>query len=1212
MFNSMQKFLILLFTLLSVDVFSQTVLLSDGFENGKGSWIFSTGQGGNDFLIKPDKGYNSVYAVRCGTLGTPNFMISPAVNFVANKPYKLSFMAYSSRVQSRKIEVYYNTTAALNGSETLIGTIDEVPVNYTKFTLNLSNPPAGMKYIIFKGVIKANPWAEMCIDDVLLIQTNNFIPQATITQPEEESQHTAGKTLNVNVDAHDSDGTISFVQLFYRGELFATKTTAPYQFNIPNLPIGTSSLFARVFDNSGDSTTTQIRTITGVNTAPACMLTLSTTNINQGESVLFTATPVDNDGEIITVSFFVNDERVATISTAPYQYQWSNSRPGNFKIYAVATDNTGLNGYSDTLTVNSVPTTSGVILYENFELGLTNWKVSVSSGANDWRAWANSGYNGTACVRRAVTNPNFMVHNTPYFFAAGIYQVDIVSKAKTGNNYYLQAGLIHGTDTVWSANSNVVGTAYSTYSLIINNTTPNYCNLIVRAVRGPASGYIELWLDDVVVKGSGGENNLAPVVKITSPANSAELTLNSPVDIVANAYDLMGTIDRVDFFLGNEKIGTATSAPYSISWTPTYSGVFSLKAVCTDSEGATAVSAISTYVNYPDRKVYDFVVSSYLGEEAGSGKVWGSKVLSDGVIVLACDWGNKIPEGAVLHLLQGATIDSRGTIVRIAADGKKILSITKTSNYAVDLSIDNTDNIYIAAADKGIIKLNRLADRVLFAKTFTRNVYRVDAGKSGYSVALARPDFDFDGKKWDKVTVYLLDQVGNIVSTYGGASTYTNDVCIDEATQSVVVVGWRNTKTNARDNTNWLPVDIPGFKVYSFSGALKYEGYNWGTDPSSPNWLNRAENNMADTRISRVSMGDDGLMYFMAEVSGGNHPLRYSPYDNMKKVRFVGGDYFHVLSQVGTEFHTFVARMDLRNGSYIEGQSFTARLSSGAGNTLEAEHGNVHADADGRVYFTGTSAYGTPLSRDLLPEVAYTGGAYIYIMNPTLQTRELVDRVVVRNNAYDVGVRKFPNHDKTIVYGGSVSFDAVGKENQYKLFLKSPLQNTFFGAPNQQSGFFAVIGGTEPAQYELKVNGASKGMFAEGTKIQLNADEYVTESQFVHWGNGSSYISDSTVVNTVLSMPGKNIDLLALISNSTDYQSIVVPKFEYFPNPTKGFLTIKSNTAKSVVLNIYDTTGKTVYSTHVLGTKVIDLSNLNKGLYILNFDNVTNKKLVIQ
>lgn len=1204
---------------LSITLSAQTVLLSDGFENGKGSWVNSTGHGGHDFKIVAGTGYQSNNSMQSGAVSATvtSWLRTPKVTIAASQPYRLSFMAKAQRNTSRSIEIYFSTNATLDASATLMGSTELIQTTYSKYTYNFSNPPAGEYYIYFKLILRdGNVYNGLNIDDVLFIQTTNYLPTAEITLPANNSQHTAGKPLNVSVTAADSDGTVASVQLFYRGLLFGTKSTAPYDFVIPNLPLGNSTLFARAFDNAGDSITSATSTVTGVNTPPSCALNLSATAINQGEIVTLTASPSDSDGEIESVSFYVNNEKVATLTDAPYRFDWSDARPGIYNIFATATDNTGLIGFSDTLVVNSAATTTGYLFFEYFEDGLTNWKLSVSAGGHDWRNGPGMGVDGSNAARRSNTIPNFMVYNEPLFFVGNsVYTVDFMARVDKPDIYALQAGLINGTDTTWSTVSATILPKVSVldkYSVTITTLQPGYYNFIVRAVRVSATNqYQGVVIDDITIKGAGGEPNLPPVVRMTSPLNKAELAINQPVQLSATAYDLVGTIDRVDFYQGNVKLGTVTSPPYTMSWTPSYPGAFSLKAVGIDSEGAQMVSAVSTFVNYPDRKFYDFVVSSYLGEEAGSGKVWGSKILSDGVIVLACEWGSTIPEGAMLHVLNGATSASRGAVVRISADGRKILSVTKLGNYAVDLSVDDQDNIFVAAADNGLVKLNRLADKVLFAKTFPKNVYRVDAGKSGYSAVLTRTGFDFDGKKWDGVSVYLQDPSGNLVASYGGASTYTNDVCIDEASQSVVVVGWRNTFTNARDNTNWLPVDIPGLRIFSFQGILKYEGYNWSHDPASPRWLNRAENNMADTRISRVSMGADGLLYFLAEVSGGNHPLRYSPYDTMKKVRFVGGDHFHVLSNVGTEFHTFVGRMNIENGQYIEGQSFTARLSTGKGNTLEAEHGNVQADEDGRVYFTGTSAYGLPMTRDSLPEVAYTGGSFIYIMNPTLQIRELVDRVVRGRNAYDVGVRRFANQDRTIVYAGSVGYET--EANKYTLFLKNPIQSVLFGQNlAENAGFFAVIGGTRPAQYELRVNGVVKGLFTEGTKIALDAADYIQANQFRHWGNGGAYLTDSLSATTTFSMPGTSVNLTTELSLTTDDEWMPAADIRLYPNPSKGMVNFRSRSDQPVKMELTDTAGRRVYVASFTGSAIIDLSHLPAGMYFVSFDNQSTQKLILQ
>jgi len=60
--------------------------------------------------------------------------------------------------------------------------------------------------------------------------------------------------------------------------------------------------------------------------------------------------------------------------------------------------------------------------------------------------------------------------------------------------------------------------------------------------------------------------------------------------VSASASDPDGSVAKVDFYQGATLIGTATAAPYNITWTGVPQGSYSLTAVATDDAGATATS----------------------------------------------------------------------------------------------------------------------------------------------------------------------------------------------------------------------------------------------------------------------------------------------------------------------------------------------------------------------------------------------------------------------------------------------------------------------------------------------------------------------------------------------------------------------------------------------------------------------------------------------
>lgn len=102
---------------------------------------------------------------------------------------------------------------------------------------------------------------------------------------------------------------------------------------------------------------------------------------------------------------------------------------------------------------------------------------------------------------------------------------------------------------------------------------------------------------ELTVFGSAGTpTNPAPVVQITNPTDGAAFSPSVPITLAATATDLTangtaGTVARVDFLSGQNVIGSDTTAPYSIQWTPPANGSYALSAKAVDSENATGTSS---------------------------------------------------------------------------------------------------------------------------------------------------------------------------------------------------------------------------------------------------------------------------------------------------------------------------------------------------------------------------------------------------------------------------------------------------------------------------------------------------------------------------------------------------------------------------------------------------------------------------------------------
>lgn len=89
---------------------------------------------------------------------------------------------------------------------------------------------------------------------------------------------------------------------------------------------------------------------------------------------------------------------------------------------------------------------------------------------------------------------------------------------------------------------------------------------------------------------AGQPGNEAPTVDVALSATSVEL--GATITVTANAADADGTVAKVEFFAAGSLVGTATTAPYAVDFTPAQAGSVSIYAKATDDAGATTDSSL--------------------------------------------------------------------------------------------------------------------------------------------------------------------------------------------------------------------------------------------------------------------------------------------------------------------------------------------------------------------------------------------------------------------------------------------------------------------------------------------------------------------------------------------------------------------------------------------------------------------------------------------
>jgi hypothetical protein len=194
-----------------------------------------------------------------------------------------------------------------------------------------------------------------------------------------------------------------------------------------------------------------------------------------------------------------------------------------------------------------------------------------------------------------------------------------------------------------------------------------------------------------------------PSVAITSPAAGTSTPISGAITVMAAASAQLGTVASVQFFANGTSLGTDTTYPYSVSWTPTATGTYSLSALVTDSFGNQAVSAVSSISIVP---VSPGAPAVRLTSPSNGSvvKVGATATLtadardSDGTIVSVQFLANGVPIGApdtAAPYATAFTFDSEG-LYRLSAVALNSggTSVTASSVYVLAAAVGKADTVY--------------------------------------------------------------------------------------------------------------------------------------------------------------------------------------------------------------------------------------------------------------------------------------------------------------------------------------------------------------------------------------------------------------------------------------------------------------------------------------------------------------------------------------
>ncbi|MCF4102194.1 DUF4082 domain-containing protein [Gillisia sp. M10.2A] len=86
--------------------------------------------------------------------------------------------------------------------------------------------------------------------------------------------------------------------------------------------------------------------------------------------------------------------------------------------------------------------------------------------------------------------------------------------------------------------------------------------------------------------------NEQPSIAITAPSNNADFTAPAQIIIEADALDTDGSVTKVEFYEGVNKLGEVLTSPFSFNWENVPEGAYAITAKVIDDQGGSSVSSI--------------------------------------------------------------------------------------------------------------------------------------------------------------------------------------------------------------------------------------------------------------------------------------------------------------------------------------------------------------------------------------------------------------------------------------------------------------------------------------------------------------------------------------------------------------------------------------------------------------------------------------------
>jgi hypothetical protein len=405
-------------------------------------------------------------------------------------------------------------------------------------------------YDVFVGLEDSNNGQIWIYKPVGWIQPNppgNQLPTVSVTSPAGGASFVPGTPLSLTANAFDPDGAISRVEYYANGVKLGQATVAPYTVAWTPIMVGPYRVEAIAVDNVGGMTLSAPVTIT-------IAATLTTVTLQRGLNGYVGASDTFLDGTAPSVvRGAISPLNLDPTSYNPLVrfaiYQSEGGPVPNGAVLQSATLQMYKQFYDDGIQINA--------LLKPWVENQATWMIAQVGSP-----WSVGG--AAAAGSDYATTPDDSL--TPSF-NPGWVSFDVTDRVQQ-----------------WSSNST------TNFGWRLMQTTPGGNAKTFFSAEYTTDPTLRPKLTIVY---SGGTANAPPTATLLTPHDGDVISQGGSFTLTASTGDVDGTVTKVDYYAGSVNIGTATTPPYTVVWTPSATGNYALTAVATDNIGLTGTSNIA-------------------------------------------------------------------------------------------------------------------------------------------------------------------------------------------------------------------------------------------------------------------------------------------------------------------------------------------------------------------------------------------------------------------------------------------------------------------------------------------------------------------------------------------------------------------------------------------------------------------------------------------